>query len=248
MIDKILVYKETQNAFKNMAEDEMFLTKKTDNKTAILRFYAWKPKAISIGYFQAIKEEVNTKKCKKEKIDIVRRITGGGAVFHDKEITYSFICPKKEVPSNIIESYKKICLPIIKALKDTGIKAEFTPLNDITVNRRKISGNAQTRKNNKVLQHGTILLTTNPEKMFSLLKIPNEKIKDKMIKHAKERVIGIKEINKNIKKREIQKKIEKNFSREFKAKTIQKKLSSREKREIQKIEKKYKSKKWNYFK
>ena len=103
------------NALKNMAIDEALLR---HSKTPILRFYQWDPKAVSIGYNQDIKE-VNVNYCKKNKIEIVRRITGGKAVFHDNELTYSFIVPERAnlLPKDITKSYKIIAVALIIALK-----------------------------------------------------------------------------------------------------------------------------------
>ena len=114
-------------------------------------------------------------------MDYVRRITGGGAVFHDNELTYSIVIPEShpQIPKNIIDSYKRICGAIMKGLDKLGIDSKYFPINDILTNNKKISGNAQTRKSKTVLQHGTILMDVDVEKMFSLLKVPDEKIKDK---------------------------------------------------------------------
>ncbi len=169
----------------NMAVDEVLLY---NCEEPVLRIYGWSKPCISIGYFQSI-EEVDYKKCKEENIDVVRRITGGGAVFHDMELTYSFVT--KDYPQNILESYEQISEIIIQTLKKLGHDAKFSPLNDVTVNGKKVCGNAQTRKNNTLLQHGTILLEVDVEKMFSLLKVPIEKISDKEISDVKNRVAGI---------------------------------------------------------
>jgi len=169
----------------NMAVDEFLLY---NCKEPILRIYGWSKPCISIGYFQSI-EEVDYKKCNEENVDVVRRITGGGAVFHDMELTYSFVT--KNFPQGIMESYEKIIEMIIQALNKLGIDAKFSPLNDVTVNGKKVCGNAQTRKNNTLLQHGTILLEVDVEKMFSLLNVPIEKISDKEISDVKNRVAGI---------------------------------------------------------
>ncbi len=169
----------------NMAVDEFLLY---NCKEPILRIYGWSKPCISIGYFQSI-DEVNYKKCNEKNVDVVRRITGGGAVFHDTELTYSFVT--KNFPQSILESYKEICEIIIQTLKKLGLDAKFSPLNDVTVNEKKVCGNAQTRKNNTLLQHGTILLDVDVEKMFSLLNVPIEKISDKKISDVKNRVAGI---------------------------------------------------------
>jgi lipoate-protein ligase A len=169
----------------NMAIDEFLLYNCSD---PVLRIYGWSKPCISIGYFQST-DDINYKKCLEQNIDIVRRITGGGAVFHDMELTYSFVT--KNFPQGILESYKEISGIVIQALKKLGLDAKFSPLNDVTVNGKKVCGNAQTRKNNTLLQHGTILLRVDIEKMFSLLNVPIEKISDKKISDVKNRVSGI---------------------------------------------------------
>ena len=169
----------------NMAIDEFLLYNCND---PVLRIYGWSKPCISIGYFQST-DDINYKKCIEQNIDIVRRITGGGAVFHDMELTYSFVT--KNFPQDILESYKEISEIVIQALKKLGLDAKFSPLNDVTVNEKKVCGNAQTRKNNILLQHGTILLKVDLEKMFSLLNVPIEKISDKTISDVKSRVAGI---------------------------------------------------------
>jgi len=94
-------------------------------------------------------------------------------------------------PTNIIESYRVICDDIIFALKELGIDAVFSPINDIIVNEQKISGNAQTRRNGILLQHGTILYSVDVETMFSLLNVSNQKISDKLIKSVQKRVTSV---------------------------------------------------------
>jgi len=182
------------DGFTNMAIDEAILIHRSQDKVpSTVRLYGWLPPAVSIGYFQSLEEEVNLKKCKEFGVDFLRRITGGGAVFHDKEVTYSCVVPVNDplIPSDILGSYRKICAGIVQGLSKLGIQAEFIPLNDIITNGKKISGNAQTRKFHTILQHGTILIDTDVEKMFSLLKVPSEKLRDKMIKHVKDRVTSI---------------------------------------------------------
>ncbi len=188
---RVLPFK-TYNAAENMAIDEHLLNTVSRGDAPTIRFYGWKPEAVSIGYFQSVYEEVDIEKCKSDGIEIVRRITGGGAVFHSEEITYSLIAPEKMFERDIIKSYKTICLPIITALKKIGLDAKFVPINDIVVGNKKISGNAQTRRKKVLLQHGTILYDVDVERMFSYLKVPDEKIKDKIIKNVKERVAGVK--------------------------------------------------------
>ena len=140
----------------NMALDEVLMYSVKYDDIPILRLYGWQPAAVSIGYFQSMDEEVDVKKCKQIGIDVVRRITGGGAVLHESELTYSFIT--KTYPKSIMESYNLICDPVVMCINKLGFNAKFAPLNDIVVNNKKVSGNAQTRRKNTLLQHGTILL------------------------------------------------------------------------------------------
>jgi len=186
-----------KSAYTNMAIDRavmLSLCKKSVPPT--VRFYGWKPSAISIGYFQSLDDEVELEICNKLNIDYVRRITGGGAVFHENELTYSIVISETHpsIPKNILDSYGRICGAIIKGLNNMGIESDYSPINDILVNGKKISGNAQTRKIKTVLQHGTILTDVDVERMFSVLKVPNEKIKDKLISNVKERVTSINHI------------------------------------------------------
>jgi len=172
-MDNLRLIRYSENdGFLNMAIDEALINLVSDEKSqATIRFYGWKPNCVSIGFFQSINDEVNLDMAKKLGVDIVRRYTGGGAVFHHDEITYSIILPERFVSSDIIESYSKICKGVIFGLNNLGLNASFKPINDIIVNNKKISGNAQTRKRGVLLQHGTILIDVDLNKMFSLLKV-----------------------------------------------------------------------------
>lgn len=160
-----------------------------------IRLYRWNPSAVSLGYFQSLEDEVDTEACRRLGVDIIRRVSGGGAVFHDYngEITYSLITPEDDpkIPRDIDQSYAVICKGIVRALDSLGLQAEFKPINDIAVSGRKISGNAQTRRYGAVLQHGTVLVDFDPKTMFTVLKVSQEKISDKLIKQVEERVTTI---------------------------------------------------------
>jgi lipoate-protein ligase A len=222
----------------NMAVDEALLN--SVNDVPILRLYGWKPAAVSIGYFQGMEEEVDVERCKRIGIDIVRRITGGGAVLHDSELTYSFITRK--YPQNIMESYSLICEPIVTCISKLGFDAKFAPLNDIVVNGKKVSGNAQTRKKDALLQHGTILLDVNIEKMFTVLKVPSEKIRDKIISDAKERVMGL---GKTF--GEVAFALKKSFSEKFDSTLIIDTITTEEEYNTKKLAKeKYAKNEWNW--
>ncbi|MEK6842952.1 MAG: biotin/lipoate A/B protein ligase family protein [Candidatus Micrarchaeota archaeon] len=188
---------EHHDAFTNMALDEACSEAVADGKVPpTIRFYGWQPSAVSIGYHQSITDEVDLEECRKSEIDVVRRRTGGGAVYHDYngEITYSVIAPEIYFTKDIIASYKIICGWIVNGLKTLNLEAEFKPINDIIVGGKKVSGNAQTRRHGVLLQHGTLLFDLDVRKMFSVLKVSKEKISDKMIASVEERVTSLKRL------------------------------------------------------
>ena len=234
-------------AYTNMAIDRAILVSNSKgNVPPTVRFYGWKPSAISIGYFQSLNDEVDIDICDNLGINYVRRITGGGAVFHEKELTYSIVIPY--IPKNILDSYGRICGAIIKGLDALGIDSTYVPINDIVTNGKKISGNAQTRKLKTVLQHGTVLTDVDVEKMFSVLRVPNEKIKDKLIENVKERVTSIKHVlDKNISFDEISNAMKIGFENEFNINLEKGKLTEEELSLTKKFEKNcFSSKDWNY--
>jgi lipoate-protein ligase A len=237
------------NGAMQMAIDEAILITRAKGLVQdTLRFYTWKPACITIGYFQSLKKEINLEKVKEYEIDIVRRYTGGGAVLHDKELTYSIVISENEVSENIEKSYSEICDFIIFGLNRLGIKAEFKPINDIIVGGKKISGSAQTRKFGFVLQHGTILFDLNLDKMFSVLKIPDEKIKDKLISNAKERVTSLRNLGIEISPQELEKILRESFEKKFGVKLVESDLSKEEIKLAEKLyREKYSKKEWNFW-
>lgn len=183
------------NAYAAMALDEACTEYVQAGGPPTIRFWTWEPSAVSIGYFQSLHDEVDVNKCRELGVDVVRRRTGGGAVYHDKmgEITYSVICPEHFIAKGITESYHIICDWIVKGLWEMGIESEFKPINDILAGGRKISGNAQTRRGGVLHQHGTVLHDLDVETMFSLLKVSDEKISDKFLESVRERVTCVKD-------------------------------------------------------
>jgi len=245
---------ETHDAYTNMAIDEsIMLAIKDGEAPPTLRLYRWKPSAVSIGTFQGMHDEVAVDFCKSEGIDYIRRITGGGAVYHDYngEITYSILMPKKHplAKTDIIESYKLLCGGIIKALEHLGINnVEFKPINDVVVGSKKVSGNAMTRRHGCVLQHGTTLLDLDVHRMFTILKVPQEKISDKMISDVKERVTSVQDIiARPVTIDELREALTQGFSDALKIELQTSKLSAEESQVAMKLAKeKYSTDEWNF--
>jgi lipoate-protein ligase A len=196
------------DAFTNMAVDEAIVAARINGEVPnTLRFYSWKPSAVSIGRFQDVANEVQVENCRQEGVDIVRRITGGGTVFHDcnDEITYSVVVKEKDLGStDVVHAYNTISNGLIEAAKTLGVKADFNPGDprncpNIAVNGKKISGSAQFHKGGVLLQHGTLLLNVDLEKMFTLLRVPWAKTTQEIVCVAQDRLtsIGI-ELNRDV--------------------------------------------------
>ncbi len=188
-----------RNPYFNMGLDEALLL----GKTFTLRLYGWEPPSVTFGYFQRINEFIDIEKCEKLGVPYTRRISGGGAVLHMYELTYSIVGHKDVLGKWPEESFEIILEFIVSALKNLGINAKREGINDIVVNNKKISGNAQARKDDRVLQHGTILLDVNRELMDLILKIPGVKSQDKKLKRVSDRVTTIKEVLGKIPSREV---------------------------------------------
>ena len=190
-----LVPLERNDAFTNMALDEACLRSVgAGDAFPTIRFYEWKSSAVVIGYFQQLHDVVNVDACKRFDVDVVRRITGGGAMYLDQrgEITFSVITPERQL-FDINQSYRAVCGWVIKGLASVGITASFRPINDIVVDERKISGSAMTRKFGASMVHGTLLYDVDPERMFTMLRVPRAKRADKPVQDLHASVTCVKE-------------------------------------------------------
>ncbi len=149
-----------------------------------VRLYAFSPSSITIGRFQSVRHDVNLEEARRLGIPVVRRITGGGSVFHDEfggEITYSVVIGEDYHPAlrNVEESYRYLAGPLVDALEELGLDAGFSGLNDIVANGKKISGSAQTRRKGVILQHGTFMYSTRLEVLARVLRVSKAKLSDK---------------------------------------------------------------------
>lgn len=153
----------------NMAIDEALL----DSRLPVLRLYRWVPPGLSIGYAQSI-DQVNRVFCEEQGIAVVRRITGGGAILHDKELTYCLILDRELMPEAVLDSYMRISSGIVASLRILGLDALMNEREsrdersaacfqepswyELLINNRKIVGSAQKRMRGKLLQHGSVLI------------------------------------------------------------------------------------------
>ena len=248
---------ETHDAYTNMAIDEAILTARTRNLAPnTIRFYRWNPSAVSIGKFQNIENEVQLDKCKKYGVDVVRRITGGGAVYHDTEgeITYSVVANKKDLKAeNINTVYAKFYGGIAEALKILGINADFNEGNaktcpNLIVNSKKISGSAQSHKKGVVLQHGTLLVDVDLEEMFTFLRVPWAKTCMDVINVAKNKITSIKkELGKTVSVEEVNNALSEGFKKALNIQLLEGELTPYENEIAKKLYKeKYTTDEWNF--
>ncbi|MCA1320186.1 lipoate--protein ligase [Bacillus tianshenii] len=173
----------------NLAIEEYAL-KNLDIEDTYLLFYINEP-SIIIGKNQNSVEEINTKYVEDNGIHVVRRLSGGGAVYHDHgNLNFSFIT-KDDGES--FHNFKKFTAPVVEALKSLGVDAEMSGRNDILAEGRKISGNAQFSTKGRMFSHGTLLFDSEIEHVVSALNVKKDKIESKGIKSIRSRVANIKE-------------------------------------------------------
>ncbi len=182
-------------------------------------FMLWQNEpTVVIGKNQNAYAEVKIDEAKKHGVHIVRRITGGGAVYHDLgNLNYTFI----SVDSKGGIDFARFTSPVIAALRSMGVDAALGGRNDIEVSGRKISGNAQCKRGNRVLHHGTLLFDSDLAFLSGILSVDEEKISAKAIKSTRARVANIKELVPSLANvRDFISLISEHVVREFSAKTI----------------------------
>jgi lipoate---protein ligase len=153
-----------------------------------LHFYRRRPPAVTLGYSLDAEAEVNIDYCRRNGIDIVRRLSGGGAIYtDDRQLVWS-LTTRDLLPSSVPRSLEMVCTAVAKGLSGLGAPAVFSPANDILVNGRKVSGSAQLRKWGVVLTHGTVLVDADQDEMFRALKVPASKLEKRSLSAAAGRV------------------------------------------------------------
>ncbi|MCM3178690.1 lipoate--protein ligase [Cytobacillus horneckiae] len=229
----------------NLAIEEYAL-KHLDINESYLLFYINEP-SIIIGKNQNTIEEINTEYVEANSLHVVRRLSGGGAVYHDLgNLNFSFIT-KDDGES--FHNFLKFTEPVIKALKKMGVNAELSGRNDLTVDGRKISGNAQFSTRGRMFSHGTLMLDSEIENVVSALKVKKDKIESKGIKSIRSRVANISEfLNEKITIEQFREILLKNIFEDSKD-IPEYKLTEEDWKEIDKISKeRYQNWDWNYGK
>lgn len=203
--------------FFNMALDEALLDWHSKGSIPpVLRFYEWNPATLSIGYFQQVERDVNMQAVKAQNLGFVRRPTGGRAVLHDQELTYSVIVSESypQMPVSVTEAYRVISEGILLGFQNLGLHAYFSvpetqeQLDDLkkpksavcfdapswyelVVEGKKVAGSAQTRQKGVILQHGAILLDLDEELLLSVFNFSSPEAKEHMRKKLPEKAVAM---------------------------------------------------------
>lgn len=178
----------TQSPYYNLAAEEYLLTQTNDDV-----FMLWQnANSIIVGRHQNTMAEINREFVEQNNITVARRLTGGGAVFHDLgNLNFTFI--QNIQPEDKEINFVKYLQPIVDALKALGIPASFSGRNDLMIHDKKISGNAMAFNGNRVLEHGCMLFSTQHNDLVNALKVDPDKFKDKAVKSVRSRVTNISE-------------------------------------------------------
>jgi lipoate-protein ligase A len=186
-----LIREEVVGGASSFARDEIAARTAAEEGLGTVRLYQWLPACLSLGYRQD-PETVNWEFCESQGIDVVRRPTGGGGIYHDThgDIAYSIIAPADAVPGDLEETYELFCEPLFDAFEELGVPATFAeepaealyepscylrevdPTHDIVVGGRKLAGNAQYRTRDAVVQHGSISFEVDAERHLSCFADP----------------------------------------------------------------------------
>src|SRR6056297_1889475 len=187
-----LVREESRRGPLNMALDEIAARTAAEEGLRTVRVYQWDPSTLSLGYRQD-PDTVAWERCEREGVTVTRRPTGGGGIYHDNygDISYSIVAPADELPGDLMETYELLCQPVFDAFERLGVDAQFTdkelpaiyqpacylrelhPAHDIVANGRKISGNAQYRRKDAVIQHGSLKFDLDAERHLATFADPD---------------------------------------------------------------------------
>jgi lipoate-protein ligase A len=196
-----VIPEETRPGPMQMALDEIAAETAGAGGPRTVRVYRWEPSCLSLGYRQST-ETVDWDHCESADVDVTRRQTGGGGIYHDAvgDISYSIVAPKSELPGDLMDCYHLLCEPVLAAIRQMGVPAQFVesalpalydpacylralhPAHDVVVpdaadddgdeTVRKLAGNAQYRRKDAVIQHGSITYSVTPEAHLGVFSDP----------------------------------------------------------------------------
>jgi lipoate-protein ligase A len=249
----------------NMAIDEAILDFHVQREVPpTLRVYQWDPPALSLGYHQSIEHDVDVARCREAGVEVIRRITGGGAVLHARELTYSIVSAVNDgIPESIAGSYRFLSEGLIACYKILGLDVELRPgrnttrsaacfsvatLADLTYQGKKLAGSAQARRRNTLLQHGSLPIHSHADVLFSVLRFPSEQSRHKARSLYNKRMLTLGEvIGKDIDVQDLAESLREGFARALGIRFYEDGLTEEEIRRSQELASvKYGTHQWNH--
>jgi len=258
----------------NMALDEALLEWHSHKLIPpTIRFYGWNPATLSVGYFQKVEKEINVENVKEHGLGLVRRLTGGRAVLHDQELTYSVIVSEDypQMPRSVTEAYRVISQGLLYGFQNLGLHAYFSvpeteeekeklknPRSsvcfdapswyELVLEGKKVAGSAQTRQKGIILQHGSILIDLDEDKLFDLFNYPNERVRQRMQRNFGAKAVTIEQVaQRKVSMNEVREAFKKGFEQGLGMKLEPYTLSEKEIQYVEELAKrKYESIEWTY--
>lgn len=262
---------EVNTAAANMAIDEAILQLHREGKVPpTIRFYGWAKPTLSIGYFQKAKKEIDVLKLQEKGLDFVRRMTGGRAVLHDHELTYSVIVSEDYplMPATVSESYRVISQGLLAGFKRLGLDAFLafpktkgqtgetssacfdSPSDyELVVGGKKVAGSAQTRQRGVILQHGSILLDLDVDALFDVLRFPSERAKQRLKQGFVDKAVAIRQLTeRTVTLEECKQAFYEGFQEGLGIQLVPGELTEQEQKRAQQLtQTKYGHDEWNYY-
>ncbi len=256
----------------NMAVDEAIMKAHAAGLVPpTLRFYGWRPAAVSIGYFQGMEREIDLDACRRLGVDWVRRPTGGRAVLHDIEVTYSAVVSLSILPGTVVETYRVLSQGLLEGMRILGVEAEMSTADpkeimkqhektaacfdvpswyELVAQGKKVIGSAQTRHEDTLLQHGAIILRFDPDKTTRVLRFPSEEVRARVARALGSRAAGLSDLaGRDLSFGEVQEAMVQGFSRGMGIQVEEGSLTADEVEEARRLEKdRYASTEWTYRK
>jgi len=204
---------------------------------------------VCVGLHQIIENSVELSFLKEKELPLIRRACGGGSVYLDSnQLFYQLICKQEEYPQQLQEFYEYFLQPVIKTYQDFGVPAHYSPVNDIIADGRKVSGNGSVSFGSSRVLVGNFIFDFPAKEMSKILKVPEEKYRDKIANSLEERMGSFNFFLKNSPSKEavISKFIE-NFQSCLEVDLVEGNLTSEEKKEIKKLDNQYIENQWLYY-
>jgi len=249
---RLLTVEVPNRAAMNLAIEEAIFLEKTKKKIPpTVRFWRNR-RAVVVGYSQNVQAEVDLNTCRKEGVEIIRRFSGGGTVYHDMgNLNYTIVLDADHPllrGLDIVESYKLFSSGVIEGLKKFGIESIFEPPSNLLIRNKKVSGNAQSRKKGVILHHGTLLVDTDLDLLTRVLNASDEQNNKKTTSQKKPVTNLAEEIGRHVNIKRVKEALKQGFEKAFSVELIEGILVPEEEKAAYKLcFEKYSKKEWNFW-